>query len=349
MKSLTPAQLHKLEIRSVVKNYWMLNKSTVEAFDALATTYPLNHPTDRTVRNLYARYESGNIAIVDAPRQGRPAIADLTDQIKTILAAEPESSASYMAESTGHSEGTILQRLRDVMGYVFLKNRWVAHELSQEQKDNRVIYAGQLHEWLTFAKRNNYEFIITGDESWILYSYPNAGKWAPKGTLRYEHEKTTVATSKTMLTVMFSGKRFWLKDFLPHGITMNSHVFIDRILGPTMDAIDDEYPDIDTEVILRIDNSPVHNSKISKNYVKDTILHRVDNPAYSLDLAPSDFWLFGDLKRSMKGQRFQEQEQLENFVKGWLAGQSEAKLKSVFDEWRDRCYAVAFGDGSYIF
>jgi hypothetical protein len=44
-----------------------------------------------------------------------------------------------MAESTGHSEGTILQRLRDVMGYVFLKSRWVAHELSQEQKDNRVI------------------------------------------------------------------------------------------------------------------------------------------------------------------------------------------------------------------
>jgi hypothetical protein len=68
MKSLTPAQLHKLEIRSVVKNYWMLNKSTVEAFDALATAYPLNHPTDRTVRNLYARYESGNISIVDAPR-----------------------------------------------------------------------------------------------------------------------------------------------------------------------------------------------------------------------------------------------------------------------------------------
>ncbi|KAA6398357.1 MAG: hypothetical protein EZS28_006119, partial [Streblomastix strix] len=203
----------------------------------------------------------------------------------------------------------------------------------------------QLHEWLTFAKRNNYEFIITGDESWILYSYPNAGKWAPKGTLRDEHEKTTVATPKTMLTVMFSGKRFWLVDFLPHGITMNSHVFIDRILGPTMDAIDDEYPDIDTEVILHIDNSPVHNSKISKNYVKDTILHRVDHPAYSPDLAPSDFWLFGDLKRSMKGQRFQEQEQLENFVKGWLAGQSEAKLKSVFDEWRDRCYAVACGDG----
>ncbi|KAA6390732.1 MAG: hypothetical protein EZS28_013742, partial [Streblomastix strix] len=136
--------------------------------------------------------------------------------------------------------------------------------------------------------------------SWILYSYPNAGKWAPKGTLRDEHEKTTVATPKMMLTVMFSGK------------------------------------------------SPVHNSKIAKNYVKDTILHRVDHPAYSPDLAPSDFWLFGDLKRSMKGQRFQEQEQLENFVKGWLAGQSEAKLKSVFDQWRDRCYAVACGDGSYI-
>jgi hypothetical protein len=38
-----------------------------------------------------------------------------------------------------------------------------------------------------------------------------------------------------------------------------------------MEAIDNEYPDAETELILHIDNSPEYNSKISKNYVNDAI------------------------------------------------------------------------------
>ncbi|KAA6356691.1 MAG: hypothetical protein EZS28_047782, partial [Streblomastix strix] len=311
MKSLTLAQLHKLEIRSVGKNYWMLNKSIVETFDALAAGYPLYHPTDRTLMH-----------------RGKVGLQLLTQQTKL---KQYQQQNQTLVLFTWRNRLDILKvqfysACATSWALYFLKSRWVAHELSQEQKDNCVIYAGQLHEQLTFAKRNSYEFIITEEESWILYSYPNAGKWAPKGTLRDVHEKITVATPKPMQMVMFSGKRFWLVDFLPHGIMMNSHVFIDRVLVPTMDEINDEYLDIETVVILHIDTSPVRNSKRSNNYVKDTILHRIDLSAYSPDLAPSDFWLFGDLKRSMKGQRFQEQERLKNFVKGWLAGQLETKL-----------------------
>ncbi|KAA6370186.1 MAG: putative mariner transposase, partial [Streblomastix strix] len=221
--------------------------------------------------------------------------------------------------------------------------------LTQAQKGHRVLLAKQLLEWLNFARRSEYEFILTSDSSLVLYSYPNAGKWAPKGTPREEHERTTVASLKSMLTVIFSGKKVWLVDFLPHEIKMNSHVYIDRVLGPTMDAIEDVYPELDREVLLHIDNSPVHNSRMSRSYVKDSSLYRIEHPAYSPDFLPSDFWLFGNLNESMKGWHFQEQGQLENFVRGWLAGQSEAKLRSVFEEWRDRCHAVANSDGSYIF
>ncbi|KAA6386828.1 MAG: hypothetical protein EZS28_017645 [Streblomastix strix] len=130
---------------------------------------------------------------------------------------------------------------------------------------------------------------------------------------------------------------------------MNSHVYIDRVLGATMDSIEDIYSELDREVLLHIDNSPVHNNRMSRGYVKEFNLYRIEHPAYSPDLAPSDFWLFGNLKGSMKGQHFQEQGQLENFVRGWLAGQSEAKLRSVFEEWRDRCHVVANSYGSYLF
>jgi hypothetical protein len=62
----------------------------------------------------------------------------------------------------------------------------------------------------------------------------------------------------------------------------------------------------------------------------------VPHPPYSPDLAPSDFYLFGDVKRCLAGLSFEDADQLLAAVEGVLDGIEKVTLQAVFLEWMDR-------------
>jgi hypothetical protein len=64
--------------------------------------------------------------------------------------------------------------------------------------------------------------------------------------------------------------------------------------------------------------------------ISDTKLERLPHPAYSPDLSPLDFLLFGMLKEKMKNRAFQTvEEMLEAVILIWNAVSFE-QLQSVF-------------------
>jgi hypothetical protein len=56
------------------------------------------------------------------------------------------------------------------------------------------------------------------------------------------------------------------------------------------------------------------------------------HPAFSLDLAPSDFYLFGKLKMALMGAAFADDDQLLQGVMEVLNGISREELEAVFEE-----------------
>jgi hypothetical protein len=56
----------------------------------------------------------------------------------------------------------------------------------------------------------------------------------------------------------------------------------------------------------------------------------------SLDLAPSDFYLFGCVKRCLTGLSFEDADQLLAAVEGVLEGIEKVTVQAVFLEWMDR-------------
>ena len=44
----------------------------------------------------------------------------------------------------------------------------------------------------------------------------------------------------------------------------------------------------------------------------------LQHPPYSPDLSPCDYHLFGPLKEALRGQRFEDDEEVQNFVRNWL-------------------------------
>ena len=80
------------------------------------------------------------------------------------------------------------------------------------------------------------------------------------------------------------------------------------------------------KVLFHQDNAPCHKSITTMAKLHKLLLELLQHPPYSPDLAPSDYWLFADLKRMLQGKRFGSNEKviLETEV------YSEAKDKSFY-------------------
>jgi hypothetical protein len=64
---------------------------------------------------------------------------------------------------------------------------------------------------------------------------------------------------------------------------------------------------------------------------------------YSPDLAPSDFYLFGGVKRCLAALSFEDADQLLAAVEGVLEGIEKVTLQAVFLGWMNRlkkCIAI---------
>jgi hypothetical protein len=59
-------------------------------------------------------------------------------------------------------------------------------------------------------------------------------------------------------------------------------------------------------------------------------------PPYSPDLAPSDFYLFGYVKRCLAGLSFDDTDQLLATVEDFLEGIEKVNLQAIFLERMDR-------------
>jgi hypothetical protein len=73
-------------------------------------------------------------------------------------------------------------------------------------------------------------------------------------------------------------------------------------------------------------------------------MQRAPHPAYSPDLAPSDFYLFGYVKHLLSGCEFPDRDSLLQAVSDILVGIEKVTLESVFHNWMERlCHCSATG------
>ena len=73
-------------------------------------------------------------------------------------------------------------------------------------------------------------------------------------------------------------------------------------------------------VLLQQDNAKVHTCKIAMDAVEQNGYELIPQPAYSPDLAPSDFFLFPNLKKDIRGCHFRSDEEVVTAVEEWVNG-----------------------------
>jgi len=72
------------------------------------------------------------------------------------------------------------------------------------------------------------------------------------------------------------------------------------------------------DVLLLHDNARPHSAALTKEKLAQMYWTALEHPPYSPDLSPCDYHMFGHLKEALGGQHFNDDKQVENFVRKWL-------------------------------
>jgi hypothetical protein len=141
---------------------------------------------------------------------------------------------------------------------------------------------------------------------------------------------------KPMLTIVQNPHRFHLIKVLENGRKFSAGDDITEILEPLSQRRSIEAAGNERKLLVHADNMRPHTAKLSTQYFNENRMKSTLRPPYSPDLAPSDFYLFGYVKRCLAVLSFEDADQLLAAVKGTLEGIEKGTLQAVFLEWMDR-------------
>lgn len=101
-----------------------------------------------------------------------------------------------------------------------------------------------------------------------------------------------------MLTIFWNPEGFPLIDVLPEGTKFTAGYFIDKILSRILELYSPLIENNHRKITLHFDNARPHTARKVNDFMAVHHMKRAPHPAYSPDLAPSDFYLFGFLKKN---------------------------------------------------
>jgi hypothetical protein len=74
----------------------------------------------------------------------------------------------------------------------------------------------------------------------------------------------------------------------------------------------------------------------------------VQQPPYSPDMAPCDFWLFPQLNTVFKGKRFEDIDAIKKNASSKLNTIPEDSFRKCFQQWQDRWQKCVSSQGEYF-
>ena len=172
-----------------------------------------------------------------------------------------------------------------------------------------------------------FDRIITGDETWV-YQYDSETKQQSKqwlshgssGPIKFKSERSV---KKVMATVFWDSKGVVLVDFLEGKKTVTGAYCVE-VLRKLKAKLAEKCPEkLHHGIIFHHNNTPAHSSQIVRDVLREFWLELLPHPPYSPDLAPSDFFLFSNLKEHSKASS-----------KTWLTKWSADYFKNGIKGWK---------------
>jgi histone-lysine N-methyltransferase SETMAR len=151
-----------------------------------------------------------------------------------------------------------------------------------------------------------------------------------------------------MVTIFWNPGRFHLVNILPKGFKFNASYYVTQILDLLSRWRRTQVGRTNRKLIVHADNARPHTAETTWQFMEQNLMQRAPHPAYSPDLAPSDYYLFGYVKQLLSVCQFADQDSLLQAASNILVGIEKVTLENVFHNWVKRpCQCSATG-GEYV-
>ena len=228
---------------------------------------------------------------------------DNISKIRTFIKSDPYCTYDEIEAEFQISRGTIHNIIHDCLKLKKISSRWIPHELTEQNRKERVRICKQN---LEKFKSNKWRLcdVVTGDECWFYHRHigkkQSTQSWVGEG----ENPRTVVRRQqnepKTMFCIFFKTTGPVIVRHFEQGVTINNKTFKSNCLYPLVNALNKQRPTSGTKNIkIHYDNARPHIHFSVKKYIKSKQLIIMDHSPYSPDLAPSDFWLFDYIKERL--------------------------------------------------
>ena len=338
--------MNKEEQRYVIHFFWLQKKRPKEIFEKMKVVYGEKTLNLMTIRRWMKKFDDGQDNINDSTRSGRPKKNHLILPIKKLLEENPYLSTKKMGEKLGVSKETINRILKEDLDMKKINFKWIPYVLDSGLRKKRVETSKILLSKLVNLSLRERSLIMTGDETWLYLDNPRTFMWN-REKIKLTKPKITISSKKIMISVIWSPSGFHSIVKLNEGKKFNKEFFIKEVLDELSNNIEKRRPKKKFNGLkIHLDNARPH--LVDEEFTRMK-LERIPHPPYSPDLAPSDFFLFGYLKKMLEGQSFIDGESLFVEATKILKSINREILEKVYDEWIKRLEKCIENEGEYIF
>jgi hypothetical protein len=142
-----------------------------------------------------------------------------------------------------------------------------------------------------------------------------------------------IKTSKLMGTLFWNTSGLQVSNFLA-GESLDADDFVRNVLTAIHHLyIVDVAHKQKKPLILHVNNSPIHKSKVTRAKLSQMTVHLASHHHYPPNLAPSGFFLFGYLKTKMLGLECDSPDALLAWIKAEFQRIPSEVLEGVSESW----------------
>lgn len=345
--------MDNLSQRGAIQYLVLKGLSPKKIHEELVNTLGKDAPSYTMVKKWSALFKAGKMGVEDHKRSGRPKEASThfhIEKVKTMVMSDRRITIQTIADSLGMSQERVHSIIHKNLKMSKVSARWVPRLLTDQMKDARLTMSRHNLSIFEADPDGFLKRFVTMDETWVHHHTPECKKmsmqWKHASSPTPTKAKVLKSAGKVMLSVFWDSEGVLLVDFLKKGNTINAKYYSNLLIKLRAKIKELRPGKLSKTVMFHQDNAPAHTARDTMSTIAECGFEIMDHPPYSPDLAPSDYYLFPQLKKKLMGRRFRCDDDVIRATTEFFGAQNKEFYKTgilkLYERW-NKCVNLMGG------